>query len=159
MSCRIEIVVQAPKNFASSLKNQIKKSAIKTIESIPKIVFLKKTKLIKKGVISVAVVGVSEIKSLNLKYRKKNKPTDVLSFSRLDSSPVPFPMVNTDLGDVLICWKIAKKQAIKDGVTFREELSRLTIHGVLHLFGYDHEISEADEKKMFRLQDKILKSL
>ncbi len=77
----------------------------------------------------------------------------------MEMSPDFFPVVKSDLGDVLICWQVAKKQAREDKVTIREELSRLTIHGVLHLFGYDHEISEEEEKKMFRLQDKILKKL
>ncbi|MBM4304089.1 MAG: rRNA maturation RNase YbeY, partial [Deltaproteobacteria bacterium] len=59
----------------------------------------------------------------------------------------------------LICWNIAKKQARKYDTPLKEELARLTVHGVLHLFGYDHERSPSDEKKMFQLQDKILKKL
>jgi len=159
MAARINITVLSPQGFSPRLKTQLKKAALKTLVSIPKRVLLKKIKRVSEGNITIAVVSSKKIQNLNFKYRKKNKPTDVLSFSRMETSPDFFPTVKSDLGDVLICWQVAKKQAREDKVTIREELSRLTIHGVLHLFGYDHEISEKEEKKMFRLQNKILKKL
>lgn len=159
MATRINITVSSPRGFSPQLKTQMKKAALKTLDSIPKRILLKKIKQISEGNITIAVVSSKKIQNLNFKYRKKNKPTDVLSFSRMETSTDFFPVVKSDLGDVLICWQVAKKQAREDKVTIREELSRLTIHGVLHLFGYDHEISEEEEKKMFRLQDKILKKL
>jgi probable rRNA maturation factor len=112
----------------------------------------------KAGVINIALVGPKTIQNLNSKYRNKSKPTDVLSFSRMETVTSPFP-ADSDLGDVLICWDVAKKQALEYKVSTQEELARLTVHGVLHLFGYDHERSRLEEKKMFRLQDKILKQL
>ncbi|NBX68622.1 MAG: rRNA maturation RNase YbeY [Proteobacteria bacterium] len=159
MAARINITVLSPQGFSPRLKTQLKRAALKTLDSIPKRILLKKIKRVSEGNITIAVVSSKKIQNLNFKYRKKNKPTDVLSFSRMETSPDFFPAVKSDLGDVLICWQVAKKQAREDKVTIREELSRLTIHGVLHLFGYDHEISEEEEKKMFRLQDKILKKL
>ena len=159
MAARINITVLSPQGFSPRLKTQLKKAALKTLVSIPKRVLLKKIKRVSEGNTTIAVVSSKKIQNLNFKYRKKNKPTDVLSFSRMETSPDFFPTVKSDLGDVLICWQVAKKQAREDKVTIREELSRLTIHGVLHLFGYDHEISEKEEKKMFRLQNKILKKL
>jgi len=94
---------------------------------------------------------------LNRQYRQKDKPTDVLSFSRVEFRPPGVPLI--DLGDVLICRSVAVRQAKENGLSLKEELVRLTVHGVLHLFGYDHERSSADEKKMFRLQDRIVYSL
>jgi probable rRNA maturation factor len=77
----------------------------------------------------------------------------------MNSGLPDFSFEEPDLGEVLICWDIAKKQAIEYKTTIKEELERLTVHGVLHLFGYDHEIGPSEEKKMFTLQDKILKTL
>jgi len=97
------------------------------------------------------------MKLLNNKYRKKNYPTDVLSFSIFESEGPRIPSL--DLGDILICLPVAKKQAREYQESLRHELERLTVHGVLHLFGYDHEKSKKEEKQMFSLQNKILRSL
>lgn len=95
----------------------------------------------RKWIVSISFVSRSEMKKLNKKYRKKNKPTDVLSFSMKEGKL---------LGDVVICPSIAKVNAVKYGSTFRSEIARLVVHGLLHLLGYDHG------KKMFDVQEKIL---
>jgi len=94
---------------------------------------------------------------MNYQFRGKDRPTDVLAFSRIEHRPSGVPLV--DLGDVLLCREVAKRQANENGISLVEELSRLTVHGVLHLFGYDHERSRADEKKMFKLQEEVVHSL
>lgn len=95
----------------------------------------------KKWTVSISFVSRSEMKKLNRKYRKKNKPTDVLSFSMKEGKL---------LGDVVICPSIAKANAVKYGSTFRSEIARLVVHGLLHLLGFDHG------KKMSDVQEKIL---
>jgi len=84
--------------------------------------------------ISVSIVDDSEIKKLNKKYRKKDYPTDVLSFNinekREDRSFY--------LGDVIVNKDQAKRQAGEHGNSLEEELSELTAHGVLHLLGVHH---------------------
>ena len=152
----IRILIHCRQNVSQSFRNTLKKSAILTVESIPHKVFSSMTRGVSTGVISIALVGPKEIQKLNLQYRRKNKPTDVLSFSRMEKGSIQLPTPETDLGDVLICWEIAKTQAREYGASLKEELARLTVHGVLHLFGYDHEISPKEEKRMFTLQDKIL---
>jgi probable rRNA maturation factor len=89
------------------------------------------------------------MRALNFQYRKTDRPTDVLAF----------PGVLADIGDVVLCLAVAKRQAKEYGGTIREELQRLTVHGVLHLFGYDHETNAKDAKRMFALQEKILRRL
>jgi probable rRNA maturation factor len=92
--------------------------------------------------LSVALVDEIEIRELNSRYRGNDVPTDVLSFE-VDSEM---------MGDVIICPSIAKEQAVKYGQTFKQEMSLLLVHGILHLLGYDHiedseaEIMEAKEK-------------
>ena len=85
--------------------------------------------------ISVSIVDDSEIKKLNKKYRKKDYPTDVLSFNinerREDGSFY--------LGDVIVNKDQAKRQAGEYGNSVEEEISELTAHGVLHLLGVHHD--------------------
>lgn len=107
---------------------------------------LKTTKLkAKKVEISVNLIGEGKIRSLNKKYRNKDKPTDVLLFPLGDGN-----------GDIFICLSIAKKQAKGENVSIEDKLAQLTVHGFLHLAGYDHEKSDKDAKKMFDLENKIL---
>ncbi len=77
--------------------------------------------------LSIALVGQGRIRELNKKYRKKNKVTDVLSF-QYDKS-----------GEVIICLREVKKNAKQFGSTYKKELARVLIHGILHTLGYDHE--------------------
>lgn len=109
--------------------------------------------------LSINLVGEGRIKALNKKYRGKNRTTDVLSFpleKRVSAKTTADGIIS--LGDVFICLPIAKKSASKEGTSLSSELALLTIHGLLHLLGYDHETTR-DEKAMFKLQEKILKRL
>ncbi len=77
--------------------------------------------------ISVVLVGPARIRELNKKYRQKNKATDVLSF-QYDNS-----------GEVVICLREVKKNTARLKSTFKKELARVLIHGILHILGYNHE--------------------
>ena len=87
--------------------------------------------------LSVAFVGLSEIRKLNKKYRKRNRPTDVLSYTYNNSS-----------GEVVIAPQQVRENAKKFGSTFKKELTRVLIHGILHLLGYDHIKRRVAAKKM-----------
>lgn len=112
--------------------------------------------------ISVTVTDNIHIHELNREYRGVDRPTDVLSFPMYsftdDDMPEegPAPVV---LGDIVISAERAKEQAVEYGHSFQREISFLTVHSVLHLLGYDHEVSEEAEKEMFSLQDKIMDRL
>lgn len=104
--------------------------------------------------ISVSLVGESKIRSLNKKYRAKDKITDVLSFP-IDMIPDSRFTIRA-LGDIFICLPFAKKQAKRENVRVDDKLARLTVHGFLHLLGYDHKRSNKEAEKMFELENKIL---
>ena len=92
-----------------------------------------------------------KMKNLNNKFRKINKPTDVLSFPlniKLDR--------NTYLGDIAICFEIVNKRSKES--FFDHELDKMWIHGYLHLKGYNH-VKNTDFKKMFKKEDLIFKQL
>ncbi|MBQ7973462.1 MAG: rRNA maturation RNase YbeY [Clostridia bacterium] len=102
--------------------------------------------------VNYAFVSAKEIHKLNLKFRQVDKATDVLSFPDGDTNP---ETNRRFMGDVIICRKVAKRQAKEIGHSLAEEIAFLQVHGTLHLFGYDHIESE-DEVKMLGLQRKIM---
>ena len=121
---------------------------------------LKKEK--REGEISVALVGRARIKELNKNYRKKNRVTDVLSFSEKEVSILDFPSLETKLsrlGEIAICLPEVKKNAKKFQATFEKELTRILIHGVLHLLGYDHEKDKERAENMQKKEKYYLSKL
>jgi probable rRNA maturation factor len=89
----------------------------------------------------------------------KDSPTDVISFAYRED---PFPEAETeveDLGDIYLSLDRAAQQSVEYGVTLREEVKRLMIHGILHLIGYDHERSAEDEETMRAKEDEIFDSV
>ncbi|MFA6431244.1 MAG: rRNA maturation RNase YbeY [Candidatus Margulisiibacteriota bacterium] len=93
-----------------------------------------------KGKIDLNFVDDAHIHRLNLKFRKKDKPTDVLSFSYGEDGVI---------GDVIISKETTLKNAKKYGVTYNQEVKRLVIHGVLHVLGYDHGRKMRDAEKAY----------
>ena len=109
--------------------------------------------------IGIACVDNDESHKLNLEYRQKDKPTNVLSFP----SDIPeeiLPMLNAwPMGDLVICIPVVLQEAIDQSKTPIEHFTHMLVHGVLHLMGYDHETSEADAEEMEALEIKILAKL
>ncbi|MBI2360872.1 MAG: rRNA maturation RNase YbeY [Deltaproteobacteria bacterium] len=105
--------------------------------------------------LSLVLVGNREIRRLNARYRKKNRPTDVLAFQ---TNGLP-SVGDRILGDVVISVEQAKKQAKEKGTALEVELETLLIHGILHLLGYDHERSEREAGIMHRLERKLQSAL
>lgn len=101
------------------------------------------------GIVSLGFVTEKEMRRLNAKYRKKNRVTDVLSFSDGEAGT---------LGEILICYPQAGRQAKIAGHSKRKEVLFLFIHGLLHLFGFNHE-RKADVVRMFSLQTRVLNRL
>jgi probable rRNA maturation factor len=100
------------------------------------------TNKFKKGtyIISVVFTTDNKIREFNRTYRNKDKPTDVLSFSQLEGETLTLPQgIPVIIGDIIISVDTATIQAKEFNVTIKEELTRLLVHGCLHLFGYDHE--------------------
>lgn len=98
--------------------------------------------------VSIAFVSEKEIRALNKQYRKEDCVTDVLSFG-LDEKEI--------LGEIVICYEQAKRQAKEREYTVRNELVFLIVHGMLHLYGYEHG-KEKDAVQMFSIQERILKA-
>ncbi len=95
--------------------------------------------------LSILIVDDSGIEKLNTEYRGKAKPTNVLSFPMREGEP---PYISPLLGDVVISSETNEKEAVEAGITFDERFSQLLVHGILHLIGYDHELSDEDAAAM-----------
>ena len=107
--------------------------------------------------VSVTFTDNEKIHALNLEYRSIDRPTDVLSFPMYEKDELENAVGEITLGDIVISLERAGEQAEEFGHSFEREVSFLTVHSTLHLLGYDHELSENDEKEMFSLQDQIMK--
>ena len=103
--------------------------------------------------IAIAFVTDSEIARLNKIYRRKNKPTDVLSFPAQSAKR---RNKNKFLGDIAIAPAVARRYCKKNGRSLESEICILILHGILHLLGYDHE---ADQGQMDRIEHKLRRKL
>lgn len=113
--------------------------------------------------VSVSFVDNETIHKLNLEYRGKDKPTDVLSFPMTDgdeeNSDIDLSTGAVMLGDIIISAEKAMEQANEYGHGIEREICFLAVHSTLHLLGYDHETSEDDEKYMNQTQESILQKI
>ncbi len=126
-------------------------------------------KLLKKDFqleVMISLVSDAQIKKINSRFRNKNKPTDVLSFSNLDENLIrKIGLVKTVssskhlvLGDIVLAYETIKNDSLQQKKNFRKHLIHLVTHGILHLIGHDHETSEL-AYEMEKLEIKILKKL
>ena len=124
---------------------------IKDIEDFLKFA-IKKLKL-KNVVFDIIIVDNERIKELNRDYRGIDNYTDVISFALEDYADIKTEV--RLLGDIYISLPKIKEQSESYGHSFLREFAFLSIHGLLHLLGYDH-MNPEDENKMFSLQEELL---
>ncbi|WP_082685393.1 rRNA maturation RNase YbeY [Ferroacidibacillus organovorans] len=112
--------------------------------------------------VSITVVDEETIQAYNNTYRMIDAPTDVLSFSMLETTEeeIEFETLydRQMLGDLIICWEKTERQALEYGHSVERELAFLTAHGMFHLLGYDHQIPD-EEAAMMRKQEEVLTAL
>lgn len=107
--------------------------------------------------LSVIFVGDQEMAELNGQWRRKNYPTDVLSFPQREPG---FPSVAPSmLGDVVISVDTALRQGQAAGHGLEREVDILLAHGVAHLLGYDHELGPKEARAMKRMEKKLLAAI
>ncbi len=100
------------------------------------------------GSISVTLLGDDEIAEMNRRWLGRSEPTDVISFELGDDEL---------MADVYVAPEVARRRAAEAGVSLREELARLTVHGALHALGHDHpEGEDRWESPMYRLQERLV---
>jgi probable rRNA maturation factor len=107
----------------------------------------------REALISVTFLGRSSMRRLNAEHKGHDRPTDVLTFGLTD----PAGLV---AGDVYVCSSVARQEARERGISFREELIRLIVHGTLHALGWDHpEGPGRTRSAMWRRQERYVEAL
>jgi pyridoxine 5-phosphate synthase len=132
-----------------------------------KILFL--LQQIEKAEATVSLVFLDDpaMTAYNQQYRSKAGPTNVLSFPAAEGSqdtehliaPVPAELNSQELGDILISVDTAQREAREKGISLHQRLTELLIHGLLHLIGYDHEISDEQAEIMFNREQELFDAI
>ncbi len=106
--------------------------------------------------LSLVFTDDASIRQINAEWRRKDQPTNVLSFPAFPLKPgnMPGPM----LGDIVVARETLEREAVELGKSFDDHLTHLLVHGFLHLFGYDH-LEAAEAERMEALETRILASL
>ena len=106
------------------------------------------------GEISILIVDDPQIEKLNRKYLRRTGPTNVFAFPMREGE---FSHLSPQLlGDVVISTDTAAKEAQNSGMSMEQRFRELLVHGILHLFGYDHVASEKDARKMEKKSQELL---
>lgn len=142
MSAQTEIVVSSPL-WSQPEAEEVIRQAISATEA-----FFEPTD----AEVSILLCNDAEIRRLNGEWRGKDSATNVLSFPAASSA------VQGHLGDIAIAYETVAREAANDGKPFAHHLVHLTIHGYLHLLGFDHEADE-DAEEMENLEREILAGL
>lgn len=143
LNCINNSSVKMPKKFLNNLVAALSKELVAR-----KVIKPTQQKL----ELTVVFLNAAAAKKINHSFRKKNYATDVLSFPADEQN-------DSALGELILCPQVLQKQAGEHSLSFQEELGYMIIHGVLHLLGFDHEKTEYQAKKMFRLQDEMFRQI
>ena len=109
------------------------------------------------GELSILIVNDSRIEALNKQYFNRHRPTNVIAFPMREGK---FADITPQLlGDVVISADTAYQEGINAEISVEERFTQLLIHGILHLFGYDHETTEQEALKMEKKSEEIMKVL
>lgn len=106
------------------------------------------------AILTIRLVDAEESRELNSRFRNKDKPTNVLSFPAELPPEVDLPL----LGDIVICAPLVMQEAEEQGKSAEAHWAHLSIHGVFHLLGYDHQ-DEDEAREMESLETQILDTL
>lgn len=156
MDIQVEIMKEVDADLPFSLEALLEQ-AIRTAAAFERV---------ERAEVSISIVDDETIRELNRTYRQMDASTDVLSFA-LNETVEGEPEIHygemeeeadTSLGDIVISLPTAQRQAQEYGHSLERELAFLTIHGFLHLLGYDH-MNDEDEKVMFARQRAILEEM
>ena len=146
----MDVIVQVDKLFEANINPAKNEDALSVTFSLfpPQV----------DGTVSVVVTDNKTVQQLNRDYRGIDTPTDVLSFDNIPDPDFPGEEASQHLGDIIIAFPVAEKQAAAGGHTVLEEVLLLAVHGTLHLLGFDHD-TPANKEKMWVAQNRVMAEL
>ena len=104
--------------------------------------------------VSIRIVGSDDGRELNQRYRQRDYATNVLSFPADLPPALKLPLI----GDLIICAPVIASESVAQGKTLRDHYAHMTVHGVLHLLGFDHA-EDAEAQRMEALETRVLSGL
>lgn len=150
----IEISVQDPEwDKMGDIFNIIKLTATIALNSA----LLPKSCIDRDLEISIVLANDDLVQILNREYREKDNATNVLTFASLDSEEIPTTGI-LNLGDVILSYQTIERESQEKGVFPIDHIKHLTVHGILHLLGYDHQ-TEDEANDMETLEIRILEQM
>jgi probable rRNA maturation factor len=150
----VEVIIASPRWRKRSNAAALVRKAIRTAASVEHAV--KRSASTQHAGLAIVLTNDSTIRKLNDRWRKRDAPTNVLSFpSKALRAGRGVPR---QLGDIVIAYETTAREAKAEGKRFEHHLVHLAVHGFLHLVGYDHD-SDRDANKMERLEVAILARL
>ena len=108
--------------------------------------------------LTIRIVDRAESRSLNARYRKRDRATNVLSFGAAPPDPMPPDLAFEHLGDLVLCAPVIADEASEQGKPLTDHWAHLVVHGMLHLRGYDHELAD-DAGRMEGEERRLLATL
>jgi probable rRNA maturation factor len=114
------------------------------------------SKKVESAEVTIRIVNIPEMSALNLSYRHKEGPTNVLSFPF--STPEEVDMEIPILGDIAICAEVVNQEAQEQGKSREAHWAHMVVHGIFHLLGYDHE-NDRDAALMESLEIEVMQTL
>ena len=108
----------------------------------------------KPAAFTLRITSITEVQSLNAQYRNQDKATNVLSFP----ADLPAELELPDIGDIIICAEIVAQEAMAQNKPLKSHWAHMTVHGILHLLGYDH-LADSEAIEMEALESAILMTL
>lgn len=110
--------------------------------------------------VAIKLTNDAEVRELNQRYRGLDKPTNILSFAMMeDGEDWPHPGQPLLLGDLVIAYETVVREALAQGKSFEDHLAHLVVHGILHLTGFDHEVSPEEALRQETTEIAILSRL
>ncbi|PSR28611.1 probable rRNA maturation factor [Sulfobacillus thermosulfidooxidans DSM 9293] len=137
----MDIWVESPPGSSAELEETVRRVAIAALDNLGGL---------EDAELSIVLTDDSTIHELNRTYRGVDRPTDVLSFSQREGEDAFDDPV---LGDIVISLDRTRQQALEYGHSFERELGFLTVHGILHLLGWDHETPDEEQRMMAKTEE------
>lgn len=109
--------------------------------------------------LSLYITEPIEARALNLAYRGKDYATNILSYPANLPAEVADQLPQVPLGELVICHAVVAKQAAEQGKPLAAHVTHLMVHGMLHLLGFDHELGQAEQDEMERIEIAVLADL
>lgn len=142
------------------LEQRLQEAAGITLASLPKSL----KPVAKRGQFTVLLTSDAAVRRLNRDFRGKDKPTNVLSFPHFTRGQLvkmgkgPLPKGGVYVGDIAVAYQYTASEAKEEGKLLLDHLTHLVLHGILHIFGYNHE-TDATAARMERLETKLMAEL